>query len=95
MVSPCIDATATPPRTVTALEALLISGSLTGRDPRSLGENEGPGYELGLSRPRDQGVKALRQMASDPLADPRAMTGAPLVLSPLVNPDRCVPASRR
>ena len=47
------------------LEALIIFGSLTGRDPRSLGENECSAYELGLSRPQ---VKALQQVAFDQLA---------------------------
>lgn len=74
------------------LEALVIFGSLTGRDPRSLGENECSGYELGLSRPE---IKALQQVAFDQLAEARAVTAAPLVLPKPVNPDRCVPASRR
>ena len=74
------------------LEALVIFGTLTGRDPRSLGENECSGYELGLSRPE---IKALQQVAFDQLAEARAVTAAPLVLPRPVNPDRCVPASRR
>ena len=40
------------------LEALVVFGSLTGRDPRSLGENECSAYELGL--PRSE-VKALQR----------------------------------
>ena len=32
------------------LEALVIFGSVTGRDPRSLGQNECSAFELGLSR---------------------------------------------
>ncbi len=32
------------------LEALVIFGSVTGRDPRSLGDAECSGYELGMSR---------------------------------------------
>jgi hypothetical protein len=47
------------------LEALVVFGSLTGRDPRSLGEMECSAYELGLSRPN---VKALQQVAYDQLA---------------------------
>ncbi len=69
------------------LEALVIFGSLTGRDPRSLGDNECSGYELGLSRPQ---VKALQQVAFDQLATSTAVTPAPLVLPAAVNPERCV-----
>ena len=67
------------------LEALVVFGSLTGRDPRSLGENECSGYELGLSRPE---VKALQQVAFDQLA--ASVTPAPLLLPKPVNPERCV-----
>ena len=67
------------------LEALVVFGSLTGRDPRSLGENECSGYELGLSRPE---VKALQQVAFDQLA--ASVTPAPLLLPNPVNPERCV-----
>lgn len=69
------------------LEALVIFGSLTGRDPRSLGENECSGYELGLARPA---VKALQQVAFDQLASTGAVTPAPLVLPKPVNPERCI-----
>lgn len=68
------------------LEALVIFGSLTGRDPRSLGENECSAYELGLSRVQ---VKALQQVAFDQLAG--VVTPAPLVLPRPVAPERCVP----
>ena len=47
------------------LEALVVFGTITGRDPRSLGDNECSGYELGLSRSQ---VKALQQGAFDELA---------------------------
>jgi hypothetical protein len=47
------------------LEALVIFGSVTGREPRSLGQNECSGYELGLSRSE---AKALQQVAFDQLA---------------------------
>ena len=47
------------------LEALVVFGTITGRDPRSLGDNECSGYELGLSRSQ---VKALQQVAFDELA---------------------------
>jgi uncharacterized protein DUF4886 len=69
------------------LEALVIFGSLTGRDPRSLGENECSAYELGLARPE---VKALQQVAFDQLAGAGAVKAAPLVLPKPVNPERCV-----
>jgi hypothetical protein len=69
------------------LEALVILGSLTGRDPRSLGENECSAYELGLARPE---VRALQQVAFDQLRESVTMTPAPLVLPKPVNPKRCV-----
>jgi hypothetical protein len=46
----------------------------------------------GLSRAE---TKALQQVAFDQLAEARAVTAAPLVLPRPVNPERCVPASRR
>jgi hypothetical protein len=69
------------------LEALVIFGSLTGRDPRSLGPNECSAYELGLSRPE---TRALQQIAFDQIASTGTMTAAPLVLPRAVNPERCV-----
>jgi hypothetical protein len=69
------------------LEALVVFGSVTGRDPRSLGDNECSGFELGLSRPQ---VKALQQVAFDQLAVAGAVTPAPLVLAKPVTPTRCV-----
>ena len=69
------------------LEALVIFGSVTGRDPRSLGPNECSAYELGLSR---ADAKALQQIAFDQLASTGAVTAAPLVLPKAVNPERCV-----
>jgi hypothetical protein len=47
------------------LEALVIFGNVTGRDPRSLGEKECSAFELGLSRAQ---VKALQQVAFDQLS---------------------------
>ena len=69
------------------LEALVVFGRLTGRDPRSLGENECSGYELGL--PRNE-IKALQQVAFDQLATATMMTPSPLVLPKPVAPERCV-----
>ena len=53
------------------------------RDPRSLGDNECSGYELGLARPQ---VKALQQVAFDELAaaglaKPAALATAAVTLS--------------
>lgn len=67
------------------LEALTIFGSLTGRDPRSLGDNECSAYELGLS-PTE--TKKLQQVAFDQLGS--AVTPAPLVLTKGVNPEHCL-----
>jgi hypothetical protein len=69
------------------LEALVIFGSVTGRDPRSLGENECSGYELGLSRAE---VRALQQVAFDQLASTDSVKPLPLTLPRPVNPERCV-----
>ena len=59
------------------LEALVVFGNLTGLDPRSLGENECSGYELGMSR--DQ-IKMLQQAAYDQLASEGRVEANPLVL---------------
>jgi hypothetical protein len=69
------------------LESLVIFGSVTGRDPRSLGDNECSAYELGLSQSE---AKALQQIAFDQLASTGAVTAAPLVLPKRVSPERCV-----
>jgi hypothetical protein len=47
------------------LEALVVFGALTARDPRSLGEYECAAYELGLSRPQ---AVALQRVAHEELA---------------------------
>jgi hypothetical protein len=70
------------------LETLVVFGSITGLDPRSLGENECSGYELGLSRPQ---VAALERVAFDQLA----AGGAKLVAMKPAKPAeaaRCGPA---
>ena len=54
------------------LQALVIFGTLTGKDPRSLGDNECSAFELGMSRAE---VKSLQQVAFDqlgPLRDGRS-----------------------
>lgn len=67
------------------LEALVIFGSLTGRDPRSLGDAECSAYELGFARPQ---VKALQQVAFDQLSGTGAVKAAPMA-SP-GTPARCI-----
>jgi hypothetical protein len=69
------------------LEALVVFGSLTGRDPRSLGDNECSGFELGMARWE---VKALQQVAFDELATAGAVSPAPLPPSESVVLERCV-----
>lgn len=68
------------------LEALMVFGSVTGRDPRSLGDNECSGYELGLARST---VQALQQIAFEQLASENRVKAAPLVLPKPTNPERC------
>jgi len=68
------------------LEALMVFGSVTGRDPRSLGQNECSAYELGM--PTSE-AKALQQIAFDQLSAGGSITAAPLVLPKSVNPERC------
>jgi len=67
------------------LEALVVFGSLTGRDPRSLGDAECSAFELGLPRAE---VKALQQIAFDQLGS--AVKSAPPIAPAAGNPKRCV-----
>lgn len=69
------------------LEALVVFGRLTGRDPRSLGENECSAFELGLPRAE---VRALQQVAFDQLVAAGGILPAPLVLPKPVAPERCL-----
>lgn len=69
------------------LEALVVFGNLTGRDPRSLGDNECSGFELGMSR---QQVRGLQQAAYEQLASEGRVTAAPLILPRPVQPQPCV-----
>lgn len=69
------------------LEALVIFGAITGRDPRSLGDNECSAFELGISR---DDVKRLQQVAFDELSTMGTVTANPLVLPKPSTPDRCV-----
>lgn len=68
------------------LEALVIFGTVTGRDPRSLGDGECSANELGFSRAE---VKALQQVAFDQLGS--AVTAAPAVTAVTAKP---APAAR-
>jgi hypothetical protein len=68
------------------LEALVIFGSVTGHDPRSLGELECSAYELGLSRNE---ARALQQIAFDELATTRALAQNAPPPPAEGNPQRC------
>jgi hypothetical protein len=67
------------------LEALMVFGDLTGRDPRSLGDAECSAFELGVPAAE---VKALQEVAFDELASKRKVTPAPR-RSPAGAPQRC------
>ena len=69
------------------LEALVVFGRLTGRDPRSLGDHECSAFELGLSR---QEAGALQQVAFDTLVSADGLTPAPFVLDRPASLARCV-----
>ena len=56
------------------LEALIVFGNVTGRDPRSLGGNECSAYELGMST---EEAGALQQVAFDQLMSEGRVTPAP------------------
>jgi len=70
------------------LEALVVFGSLTGRDPRSLGARECSAYELGFSQAQ---VRALQQVAFDQLASADLVKPNPLVLPTPAPSARCAP----
>jgi len=70
------------------LEALVVFGSLTGRDPRSLGVRECSAYELGFSQAQ---VRALQQVAFDQLASADLVKPNPLVLPKPAPSARCTP----
>jgi hypothetical protein len=68
------------------LEALVIFGALTGRDPRSLGDTECSAFELGLSRMQ---AGALQQVAFDELAKAGVVKPNPRVTEARARPERC------
>ena len=79
------------------LEALVVFGSLTGRDPRSLGDHECSAYELGISPLQ---ARSLQQVAFDELASAGTVTAASPVTpasgggspAPAPVPGRCLAA---
>lgn len=62
------------PAARTEPRGLVVFGSVTDRDPRSLGESECSGFELGLARSQ---VRALQQVAFDELVAAGAVTPSP------------------
>jgi hypothetical protein len=72
------------------LEALVIFGALTGRDPRSLGDTECSAFELGLSSAQ---ARVLQQVAFDELAKAAMVKPNPQVTEARARPERCAPAS--
>ena len=64
----------------------MVFGNLTGRDPRSLGENECSGFELGMS-PRE--INMLQQSAFNPPMSENKVKAAPLILPNSVHPKYC------
>jgi hypothetical protein len=70
------------------LEALMVFGDLTGRDPRSLGEQECSAFELDV--PPAQ-VKALQQVAFDQLAAAKKIAPNPRATKAGSSPARCTP----
>ena len=71
------------------LEALVVFGSVTGLDPRSLGENECSGFELGLSRPQ---VAALERIAFEQLVASGGVKPAPGKWAQAKAPAHCAAA---
>lgn len=67
------------------LQALVIFGSVTGKDPRSLGDAECSAFELGLSRAE---AKSLQQVAFDQLSASLSIAPAPHEATRA--PQRCV-----
>lgn len=73
------------------LQAIVIFGSLTGKDPRSLGDNECSAYELGMSRAQ---VRSLQQVAFDQIASTIKVDAAPTVSAKPAPAQRCAVTSR-
>lgn len=75
----------------TYLEALVVFGTLTGRDPRALGGNECSAFELGLW---PEQAKALQQVAFDELASAGTVTEASRGAHGPAEPVPCVATSK-
>jgi hypothetical protein len=69
------------------LQALVIFGSVTGLDPRSLGDGECSAFELGLSRAE---AKSLQQVAFDSIAAKVATPAPQNATQKPSAPKRCV-----
>lgn len=69
------------------LQALVIFGSVTGLDPRSLGDGECSAFELGLSRAE---AKSLQQVAFDSIAATVSTPVPPNATQKPPAPKRCV-----
>lgn len=68
------------------LEALVVFGAITGRDPRSLGDKECAAFELGLTRVQ---AAALQQVAFDELASRGSVQPAPRTPGPATAAASC------
>ena len=68
------------------LEALVVFGAITGRDPRSLGNNECAAFELGLSTAQ---AAALQQVAFDELVSRGTVKPNPLKPTTAGSPMNC------
>lgn len=68
------------------LHALVVFGNVTGVDPRSLGDTECSGYELGMSRGE---INALQQAAFDQLESESRVKAAQVILPISSSPTRC------
>lgn len=68
------------------LNALVVFGNVTGLDPRSLGEDECAGYELGLSQEQ---VSALERVAFEQLQSGGSMHASALTVTHGERPMRC------
>jgi hypothetical protein len=68
------------------LEALVVFGTVTNRDPRSLGANECSAYELGVSRAH---AAALQQIAFDQLSTTHPVMPAPRTVPADAGRQRC------
>jgi len=71
------------------LEALVVFGNVTGIDPRSLGQNECAGFELGM---QNIVVKGLQEAAYRQLAEDGRVEAAPLTIPAGIQGQACTPS---